>query len=699
MSNQEPSTATEPENDAASLVGKSIAGRYKVERLLGEGGMGAVYLVFHTGIRKRMALKVLRADLMTNPAVVARFEREAMAAAHFDHPNVAAAHDYGRIDEGSFYLVLEYVEGQELRAAIERADGPLPLARALFIGRQLASALVRASELGIVHRDLKPENIMLVKRDGHGDFVKVLDFGLAQVSRRIADRPAEEQGGAQPTALSARITKVGDIFGTPAYMAPEQSVGESTDTRTDLYALGIILYELITGQRPFKGKSLLVLVQQHLSAPPPPMSEVAPSLTVPRAVEELVQRLLAKSPEDRIQHPQELLDAIDQIIAAHDLAWSPGSPSHARGAGVSTSGSGAALPAAAATYLPSLKRALTTLRNRAADTFAAKKDKSLLVRLRSRAVDMFAKKDKSMSARLRGRVAALLTRKKNRGLLVWLRRPLPPPMPRMPAGLAVASVALVIALLLGVAFKREQAQAPKTRPRPAALSASGVARLPRPESAGSQSAVDTVAAQDPDGSAAQARQVADDPRSQRTQVRSHISQHRPVEAMRAIAKLAELDPDAGRDPEIAQAIVAALQSNEEAAQAATRLLEKELGEAGVELLYDLTLKQTGARWKLGLNQSLAKPEVLARATPALRVALELRAAKRCEAKRDLLPRAQSEGDGRALSQLKSLVPAKGCGILGSKDCWPCLRKSPALAEAIAALEARTQPPGASSVKP
>ena len=146
-------TAAEPSEPATSLVGTTVAGRYKVERLLGQGGMGAVYLVYHTGIRKRMALKVLRADVMRNPAVLARFEREAMAAAHFDHPNVAAAHDYGRLDEGSFFLVLEYVEGQELRAALEQEKGPLPLGRALFIARQLASALVRAHELGIVHRE------------------------------------------------------------------------------------------------------------------------------------------------------------------------------------------------------------------------------------------------------------------------------------------------------------------------------------------------------------------------------------------------------------------------------------------------------------------------------------------------------------------------------------------------------------------
>ena len=140
---------------ARDLVGTTIAGRYKVESLLGEGGMGAVYLVQHTGIRKRQALKVLSPRMMRMPAVVARFEREAMAAAHIEHPNVAAASDYGRTDDGRYYLVLEYVEGKELRDILDRSRGPLLPARALHITRQIAAALERAHELGIVHRDLE----------------------------------------------------------------------------------------------------------------------------------------------------------------------------------------------------------------------------------------------------------------------------------------------------------------------------------------------------------------------------------------------------------------------------------------------------------------------------------------------------------------------------------------------------------------
>src|SRR6267154_11473 len=147
-----------------SLVGAVLGGRYHVEKLIGEGGMGAVYQAEHTHMRKRLALKVLHADMSRLPEVVARFEREAMAAAHIDHPNVAAATDFGKLDDGSFFLVLEYVEGESLREAIDA--GRLELGRALHVTRQIASALARAHALGIVHRDLKPENIMLVHREG-----------------------------------------------------------------------------------------------------------------------------------------------------------------------------------------------------------------------------------------------------------------------------------------------------------------------------------------------------------------------------------------------------------------------------------------------------------------------------------------------------------------------------------------------------
>src|SRR3984957_16456924 len=197
-----------------SLVGHTLSGRYLIERLIGEGGMGAVYQAEHTHMRKRLAVKVLHPEMSRLPEVVARFGREAMAAAHIDHPNVAAATDFGKLEDGSFFLVLEFVEGRSLREAIN--EGRLELGRAMHVTRQIASALGRAHALGIVHRDLKPENVMLVARDGDPDFAKVLDFGIAKVP--IGGLIGEPQKTGQTGPV---LTQLGMVYGTPEYMAPE----------------------------------------------------------------------------------------------------------------------------------------------------------------------------------------------------------------------------------------------------------------------------------------------------------------------------------------------------------------------------------------------------------------------------------------------------------------------------------------------
>src|SRR6267154_244140 len=196
---------------AASLVGKVLSERYRIESVLGEGGMGAVYLAQHVLMRKRLAVKVLHPEMMGMPEVVKRFEREALAAAHIEHPNVAAATDFGKLDDGAFFLVLEYVEGTSLYDLI--GLGAMPVERAVHVAHQIASALARAHALGIVHRDLKPENVMLVDRDGDPDFVKVLDFGMAKID---AFGFAMRESGMQP------LTRVGTVMGTPVYMSPEQ---------------------------------------------------------------------------------------------------------------------------------------------------------------------------------------------------------------------------------------------------------------------------------------------------------------------------------------------------------------------------------------------------------------------------------------------------------------------------------------------
>src|SRR5262245_24146803 len=180
MSTTAPDAEATPEVSAQGRVGQVVSGRYRIRELLGEGGMGAVYLAEHTHMRKRVALKLLHPEMGGNEEVLARFKREAEAAAHIEHPNVAAATDFGQTEDGAFFLVLEYVEGTSLREAIARS-GAMPSERAVRITRQIALALERAHAAGIVHRDLKPENVMLVRKGDDPDFVKVLDFGIAKV--------------------------------------------------------------------------------------------------------------------------------------------------------------------------------------------------------------------------------------------------------------------------------------------------------------------------------------------------------------------------------------------------------------------------------------------------------------------------------------------------------------------------------------
>ena len=291
---------------AKALIGSTISDRYLIERLLGEGGMGAVYQAEHTLMRKRMAIKVLHPEMTRLPEVVARFEREAMAAAHIDHPHVVTATDFGKLEDGSFFLALEFVEGASLREVI--AKGRLELGRSLHIARQMGGALQRAHTLKIVHRDLKPENVMLVERDGDPDFVKVLDFGIAKV--QMGELGTNDREGPAQNVL----TQAGMVYGTPEYMAPEQALGQPVDARADLYALGVIMYEMLTGHRPFEAESKVALLGMQVTAPVPAMITKCEDCNVPLEVEVLVGRLLAKEASERIGDAKDVIENIGQIL-------------------------------------------------------------------------------------------------------------------------------------------------------------------------------------------------------------------------------------------------------------------------------------------------------------------------------------------------------------------------------------------------
>jgi serine/threonine-protein kinase len=283
--------------------GDLVADRYRIEETLGQGVMGTVYRVEHVHMHKRFALKVLDRAWVGSTEMLARFEREAIVAGHIADPHVAQATDFGRLADGSCFLVLEYVDGRTLRSALER--GAFKPRRAIGIARSIATALQAAHALGIIHRDLKPENIMLVDREGDPDFVKVLDFGLArfELDSTVGSRDA-------PGAL----TRQGAIVGTLPYMSPEQVMGKHVDGRIDLYALGIILFEMLTGDCPFRGEPIAV-AQQHVASDPPPLPPaILASAGEPTA--EVLKRLLAKTPEGRFATAADLVVALDGCLAA-----------------------------------------------------------------------------------------------------------------------------------------------------------------------------------------------------------------------------------------------------------------------------------------------------------------------------------------------------------------------------------------------
>ena len=274
--------------------GTVIAGRYELVRLLGEGGMGAVYQARQLSMERMVALKLIHAHIASRPEVAARFHREMQACSRIEHPSTIQVFDYGEAEGGRLFLAMEYLEGRSL-AAILKADGPLPPERALHVARQIARALGAAHHEGIAHRDLKPDNVMLLDRYGERDVVKVLDFGIA----RFFDGDA---GG--------QMTQEGALLGTPAYMSPEQALGRAVDHRTDLYSLGVMLYELTVGRLPFQADSLAGYLVAHASEAPPLPSLLAPG-RVPAPLEALILRLLAKAPDERPASAEALLAELD----------------------------------------------------------------------------------------------------------------------------------------------------------------------------------------------------------------------------------------------------------------------------------------------------------------------------------------------------------------------------------------------------
>lgn len=288
-----------------AVLGKTIADRYFVEKKLGAGGMGSVYLARHITLDKQFALKVLHGEYVRRPDLVERFLQEARAASRIRHDNIIDITDFGSTPDGVVFFAMEVLEGRDLHDEIVRARQdarPIPWSRSRRIFLQVCSALAAAHACGIIHRDLKPENVYLIERLGQGDFVKLLDFGIAKLS--------ESAEGER------RLTRTGMLFGTPEYMAPEQARGEPFDHRVDIYAMGCLLYQLIAGRVPFAGENFMSVLTMQMTANPPPIApETFAAAGAPAALAGVITRALAKERDARFASMEDMIAAIEGVAA------------------------------------------------------------------------------------------------------------------------------------------------------------------------------------------------------------------------------------------------------------------------------------------------------------------------------------------------------------------------------------------------
>jgi serine/threonine protein kinase len=277
------------------LIGQTVAQKYFIHQLLGHGGMGDVYKATHLTLDRPVVLKLLKKLFHSDPSLVQRFHREARASSRLNHPNSITIIDFGQTDDGTLFMAMEYLSGKSLERIVAE-EHPLAESRVIHIVAQILAALGEAHSLGIIHRDLKPANVMIEPRRDEPDFVKVLDFGIAKLN--------------EPGSGGAGLTQAGIVCGTPGYMSPEQVRGEDLDPRSDIYAVGVILYEMLTGVLPFESDTPMGLVTKHLVEDPPPISVRRPGTVVSPELEGLIMRALARDREQRFASSDEMRAAL-----------------------------------------------------------------------------------------------------------------------------------------------------------------------------------------------------------------------------------------------------------------------------------------------------------------------------------------------------------------------------------------------------
>ena len=287
-----------PEEPYSDLIGKTIDKKYLVQSVLGEGGMAVVYRAHHVQMERTVVIKVMQGWLLSNRNSVERFERECKLTAKLNHPNIVSVYDVGLINGKEPYLVMEYIKGESLADKIHNS-GALPYATTANIIIQICRGLQEAHSSGIIHRDLKPDNVLLQHKSDRPDWVKIVDFGISNFVHG-----------------SKKLTKTGRMVGTPEYIAPEQLKDRPIDMRTDLYGIGIMMFEMLTGRVPFDGESAESILMKHLLEDPPTMAEVRPELGENNLFQPIVDKLLKKNPDDRYQTATELRLDVEHALNA-----------------------------------------------------------------------------------------------------------------------------------------------------------------------------------------------------------------------------------------------------------------------------------------------------------------------------------------------------------------------------------------------
>lgn len=700
-------------------VGTIIADRYRIDALLGEGGMGKVYAAEHVLMRKRLAVKVLHRELTTVPEVVARFEREAMAAANIDHPNVAAATDFGKLPDGSVFLVLEYVEGRNLRDEI--AQGPLGIERAVSIARQIASALASAHTLNIVHRDLKPENVMLVSKATEPDFVKVLDFGIAKVPI-----------GENATFPGKAITKIGMVFGTPEYMSPEQALGQTVDGRADLYALGVIFYEMLAGLRPYSSNNQVGILGQQLSKPIPSLGERAPGISIPPAVEQVVRTLLEREAADRYQTAELVVAALEGLLGlpvagaprlftqlsgsipaplappsgpqssqpqldeptsanpsvANPQLTSPRLPSFELSGYIDPSSNNSALTSG----VEALSRTSLITGDEATRALPGK---SLLNEEAARAQPLpTGAKAPSVLEELHRVFQIAVTHTET------LHRKLPPQLQRVPAlaYLASASILGVTVLVGAIVWGSSLTAAPIPAPRQGVSvlvsGTSGTLAEPSGPSVAPTSSehapaeprttsptmdqLDAAKKKGTTGLVALAGQFPKNGRVLLELARLHRIEKHDDKALEVLGKALGVDPSLKDDAEVRELLMATA-PNTATLEPSFSLLEKPMGAKGADIIYELlNQKDASAPLKDRCTQYLASDTFSKVASPALLVAAKLSQAKSAKDVAGLLDDAKQNGDQRAVERLKYFEQKYLCEKYKPNRRKPCIHPFPFL---------------------